>query len=819
MEQPSISVAKAIGPSVRVARYDVPDDEMATGSTLGGPKVTLTIKATGAIATVYSPELGETLFSTVVLQHYDERFKLRLDQAQPGAFIIHPEHQEHHFSLAGGIEVRENLFVLSGQLQEGEEGDPPAVYYGVELLNTTDETVPISTYAFAELRGDTGDDICTDYDDDLGALLTWNTSRPEHVRVFGCSVRPRSYEVTLDAAKAVSVYAPGVLSNQTGTYRDPLGVLHLAHRIRPGRHVRFSFLLSFSGEGRQVALETYRACPSAEQALKRTCAYYHEVLSRARLLTPNPEVNRGVLWAKANMLRVLTKAPTGWCFVNDPGRSNNSVCRDTAWFAFGADYLLPDFARESLLAYVRLQENSGKVIEYYDIRNGNSEDYGLNINDNTPLLILALWHHYTTTGNLSFLKEVYPCAAKAARYIVSQMNEQGLVWCTATGTSNWGIVGWRNVIQNYRLSGATTEVNSECFAALQTASYMARVLEKHEESAQFAEQAEQLKQAINTHLRNPANGLYYLNIDLDGRPCSEVTSDLVFPVMFGVADDVTAIEIIGRLSQDDFWTTGGMRTTPRTAPSYSPGPAPAFGLRGGVWVDVAFWFARAAAPYMPASTNRALATSFHTYSRDPRRSNTVPGQFSEWLHGETLVNQGMMLSPWFPPRYLWAAIEGVAGLLPQGDHLGCRPYLDPDWKWLGVQNLPYRGQSLTWFAARTPDVHMYSNYHFQESAPYVAYEQDISDQLAAHDDGACVLGLRRGTDLLLFAGNMEDRTIMAALRVQLKLAGSYRKRFFNSLVGRWEEDAGLLPADRLRQGIVLELERHGFWIFDLRQEV
>ncbi len=51
------------------------------------------------------------------------------------------------------------------------------------------------------------------------------------------------------------------------------------------------------------------------------------------------------------MLRTQLLAPTGWCFVNDPTRSNNSVARDTAWFAFGADYITPEFARESLLWY------------------------------------------------------------------------------------------------------------------------------------------------------------------------------------------------------------------------------------------------------------------------------------------------------------------------------------------------------------------------------------------------------------------------------------------------------------------------------------
>ena len=66
------------------------------------------------------------------------------------------------------------------------------------------------------------------------------------------------------------------------------------------------------------------------------------MLGRAVVVTPDAEVNRGVLWAKANMLRTELQAPTGWSFVNDPTRSNNSVGRDTAWFAFGADYLTPD---------------------------------------------------------------------------------------------------------------------------------------------------------------------------------------------------------------------------------------------------------------------------------------------------------------------------------------------------------------------------------------------------------------------------------------------------------------------------------------------
>ena len=42
------------------------------------------------------------------------------------------------------------------------------------------------------------------------------------------------------------------------------------------------------------------------------------------------------------------------------------------------------------------------IVEYYDIRNGKTADYGLNVNDNTPLLVLALWHHYNATGDETF---------------------------------------------------------------------------------------------------------------------------------------------------------------------------------------------------------------------------------------------------------------------------------------------------------------------------------------------------------------------------------------------------------------------------------
>jgi hypothetical protein len=803
-----------IGAGRRGAYYDIDDRQVSAGSTLGGPKCVCIVKSTGAVEKVYSSDYGKTLIGTIVPQYWDEATGIPLT-ALPGRFRLHPSHQEHFYQLSNGAEVREDIFVLSGEPQ-GAKVDPPATYFTIELSNPTDATLHIATYVFAELRGELGHDVASAFDKRRNAIVAWNESDPSFARLITCSEPVTSWETTMNHGKAIASVSPGMLANRsTSPATDPLGVLHLSHTLRAGGRISFFFAVTFSLGGERAALALVRTLPSAADALRATQSYYNDVLNRSVVLTPDAEVNAGVIWAKANMLRTMLLAPTGWCFVNDPSRSNNSVGRDTAWFAFGADYIVPDFAEASLIWYAEHLERKGMVVEYYDIRTGRTADYKLNINDNTPLLILALWHHYNTTGERAFLERIYPAALKAAKYILSQLDERGLVWCTADGVSDWGICGWRNVIAGYRLSGATTEVNSECYAALLTVSHMARELERHKESATFKGHAEALRAAINEHLLDPASGLYYLNIDVDGTPRSDVTADLIFPVMFGVADEATSAAIIARLNVEDFWTEAGIRTVPRNSTNY--GPTHGYGLLGGVWVGVAFWYAFAAARSNSKNMVSALARGFEHYATDPRKNNTVPGQFSEWLHGETLTNQGMMLSPWFPPRYLWAAIEGAAGLDLSAGTPTIDPRLPPQWSWLGVRNLLLAGKRLTWFVVRVPDVRLYTNATLRSAGSSENFDEDISAAMSVEGEDAVVLGLRQKETLALFVGNTSSRTLTTAIGLS-GVRGSYAGRQFNSLRGEWTNLAAL-GADDLRRGVPVELERQGFCLFELTQDV
>jgi hypothetical protein len=807
-------IARVSGSGERISTYAVDDDQISVGSTLGSPRGVIILKANGAIERFFSSDAGEILCGGLQIRFWNSQTGVTLG-TRPGEYIFHPDRQEHYYELSNGVLVSEIAFVLGGTPQI-DWADDLVAYYRVTLENGTDHPVDLASITAAELRGTVGQDVRIAYDERRLAFIAANDSRKEVARAFTCSRRPTHWEVTGDHGKCSRVQYPGPLQDGVARKRGAhIALFEHRHRLAPGKKIELSFMLCGSVDGtRGVRAVVDRALP-VDEAMQKTRARYHEVLSRAVVMTPDPEVNRGVLWAKANMLRSQLFAPTGWCFVNDPSRSNNSVGRDTAWFAYGSDYVTPEFSRQSLLAYVRNMEKDGMVVEYYDIRNGKTADYGLNVNDNTPLLLLALWHHYNATGDREFIEDVYGAAKKAAEFLLTQRDKRGLIWCSSSGTSDWGIVGWRNVIKDYRISGATTELNSECFAALEAVSKMAGLLEKNGERDRFEREAQALRKAINDHLLDPGTGLYYRNIDIDGTPCTEVTCDLVFPVMFGVADEDVAAAIISRLSVEPFWTEAGIRTVPRDDINY--GPTHGYGLLGGVWVGVTFWYAFAAARFNPSFMASALRNSFRHYSDNPRRNNTVPGQFSEWLHGETLMNQGMMLSPWFPPRYLWAAIEGAAGLDLSGTEPSVNPRLAPDWKWLGVRRLRYRQSFVTWFVVRMPELRMYANFRFSNSMEYDAYDADVTDTLLdANDDDVTAILLSREDELVLFVGNTSDRTVQASVRFRRDLEARYSVRRFSSMRGEWVEQPDMRSA-QLTRGIALEIDRRGFCVLELKE--
>ena len=97
----------------------------------------------------------------------------------------------------------------------------------------------------------------------------------------------------------------------------------------------------------------------------------------------------------------------------------------------------------------------------------------------------------------------------------------------------FGITSWRNIIPYYTLDGAVTEINAECYFALEAAAMMRAVVGENDTVARFADEATHLREAIRSRSSTP----------IRRRSCSTTirtnyqdnfTADEVFPVLFGV---------------------------------------------------------------------------------------------------------------------------------------------------------------------------------------------------------------------------------------------------------------------------------------------
>lgn len=172
--------------------------------------------------------------------------------------------------------------------------------------------------------------------------------------------------------------------------------------------------------------------------------------------------------------------------------------------------------------------------------------------------------------------------------------------------------------------------------------------ESQQDVSIFSEAGEALTAAINTHLINPSPGFYYLNIDLDGNIHTDMTADEIYPVMFEVAPEEVAFRIITRLNLPDFWTPAGIRTISQMSPDYDPYRQ--WGLMGGVWPGVTWWYAFAAAKYHPEFMVQTLRMSFEHYARITR----VPPR-------RTIRCQGSSASGWMASRWSIGACASLPG--------------------------------------------------------------------------------------------------------------------------------------------------------------
>lgn len=563
----------------------------------------------------------------------------------------------------------------------------------------------------------------------------------------------RSYEITThgNASEARIFWADQTAHRSTSDECS----LHVEYEfgVASQQSLEEPFVFAFSPKGIKQAYATLQHCQDTGTIVEWTHEQFEELLSRSEIITPEPAINRGLQWAKVNTARVQHRYRIGEGFTNDPPQ-DIIVVRDAGWYLLGSDYVTPTFSR-GLLQLVEHYafHPEGKLTEFIRANEEIPElhDYKLNINDDTPLYVYGLYHHAITCGNESFLQHAFPLMKRACDYILSQMQE-GLVYCSASGTNVWGICGWRNIIDGYTLSGAVTEINVECHHALRLLALVASKLGNVKDADFYNASATKLKETINAKLVSEKTELYLLNLDNEGVRHHDVTGDLIFPVMFDVAEGEMAKRILERLACGEFWTPYGTRTVSPKEANYDPD----FGyqLTGGVWHNLTAWTAYCLRRDNPEKLVEGLLNTYRLSETEKPKDfvNVVPGEFPERLHGETFISRGMTMSPWMPPTYLWLGVEGLLGVQPSLDGLEINPAIPSTWKWIAVNRLLYKDKHISAF--------LYEGVLYSTHGVRSIHRTKVGKLVntASNTPGIFALGLALGDETVLFVAADEAAT-------------------------------------------------------------
>jgi hypothetical protein len=746
--------------------FVLPEHETPFGLTLGNFKTFATSTAKGGVRGLWDADTDQIIFGAhqiayrvddrpTTAPHEIVREFTFLPYAQLGTFALHDVHVTEAFYVPHGpnhdrvVSFAVDIIVHNRSAEERTvRVFPWALLIGQRFYGEPEKAV----------RARVDGAYIVSENEETGAARTWGGSRtPEAVAI---ALREQPLTAAMERG---SLVGESHLHEITPTLAEVsssriFGAFEYAIPVAPDARETLRLAVVFHKDGVAKTTPVLTQLLHDPDALDATERYYAERLADARFMTPSPLVNRGVVWAKTNMLRVIKEYPQGWGSTNSPP-SDILVSRDTSWFVHGYDYFLPQFSRDAIEVFNKNLEPSGQVVEYVRGVNGFRTSYELNINDDTPLHIIAILHHYNATLDEEWLRGCFPLVVRIANYLLAQRDANGLVFCNAAGVDMFGITSWRNIIPYYTLDGAVTEINAEAVFALEAAAMLAAVVGDRDAWQRFAKEAGELRRAMLQFLFNRDTSSFVLNYDKNQNYQDDFTADEVFPVLFNTADATQRRTILERLSQADFTTPVGLRTISTADSWYFPSHG--FGLLGGVWPDLTLWFAVALARngFVDRAVHWLEAIEETMEAGAPR--NTVPGQFGEWFDGGSLTNRGMYLSPWTGAKYLWAVAETVCGL--DGYRTSGRPHFAPQipegWAWTAAARVHLGGTRVSYVIDVAKKAIYGSMRHASAEEPYTVYDagRDVTEEAAVSPADVGIVAFEDDAGAVrIFALNQND---------------------------------------------------------------
>jgi len=535
-----------------------------------------------------------------------------------------------------GLQVERKDFVAE---------DEAALFSLITLRNTGKQTrsVTLRFIAYIDLRPSwystlpVGKDILTFQD---GKIVGSDSAEGNWGVVLGGNIPPHSHEIT-----------------------SSRGILGYPVSLAPGQEKELRFLIVATHEdGPTKALSDFdRLMGQADKLLAEKRALYKEkIFGGVRFKSSDSLFNQAYYCAKANLIMLSTDVSPyigRYLFAGIPEYVQLFGC-DTAYSVPGlVSTGFTDEAVNALKNLAQVGERQGGRIPHEVSTSGLVYNKG-NVQE-TPQFTSACWSYFRWTGDMPFLKRMYPlCKKGISDYVLKQCD-----WDKDYYPEGSGMV---------ERSGMGPErLDSACYLyrAILDLSQMAKTLGREEEAKVYQNLAEKVKQRFNNDWWMKDKGIFADSLGWDNSQKFDGHWIVAVPTEVGIADREKGLEALARISQGwiNEWGMVHTKGTERTV----------WTLPTGVLAQAEFNYGNV------EMGTRLLGDIAETIDHG------MLGAFSE------LIPQGGdFMQLWSSAMFLKGITEGIFGLKPlASEHeLSLSPELPSSWQNATLTNVKI-GQS------------------------------------------------------------------------------------------------------------------------------
>jgi len=200
--------------------------------------------------------------------------------------------------------------------------------------------------------------------------------------------------------------------------------------------------------------------------------------------------------------------------------------------------------------------------------------------DATPLFIITLEQYIRWTNDTELLRQLWPHALAAARWIVDYGDSDGDGFLDYQRSEATGLVnqGWKDSWDAISHTDgslaqghvALCEAQGYAYAAFQAMAWLAAQSGHGDQSQPWSQRAAELQQRFSERFWWPEQQCYYLALDGASEPCRVVSSNAGQCLWSGIATQAQAQAIVERLLRPDMYTEWGIRTLSSDAARFNP---------------------------------------------------------------------------------------------------------------------------------------------------------------------------------------------------------------------------------------------------------